>query len=393
MVAATAAALLDDPAPLARDLAVFLSGEAPPRGDEHGEAAFDVLARRVFVRQYARNAPYRAFCDGRGVTPETVASWRNIPAAPAAAFKRFALTCAPEDLCQPEKGGRVFCSSGTTGSQTSRHYLDRFALDLYRVSLREGYRRLVFPGGGPRLPVFALAAPPEDAPHSSLSFMLNELIADDGGRFFHGPSGWQADLADALRVCATPVVVFGTAFAFVHFFDASRECFALPAGSRVIETGGFKGRSREVRRDELYGLFTQRLGVPATHCLSEYGMSEMASQFYDSTLVDHVRGAAARAEPPRKVAPFWLRTRVVDPVTGTEAEWGAPGLLAHYDLANLNSVLAIQTEDYGYAVPGGGGFCLLGRAPGAALRGCSLSAEGSEQEKQGNVPRPPNRTP
>ena len=414
-------AFAHDPPALARDLAAFFT-----TGIENDGAAFDALARRVFAHQYARNAPYRAFCDGRGATPQTIAAWRNIPAAPAAAFKYFALTCAPEDACRPENGGRVFFSSGTTGAETSRHFMDAPALDLYRVSLRAGYRRFVLPDGA-RLPVFALMAPPAPqvwgeeksvspgpgftpgptfarlsspqtwgaggaaAPHSSLSFMLGELIADDGGRFFSAP-GWQTELAAALRALTAPVVIFGTAFAFVHFFDAVTETFALPAGSRVVETGGFKGRSREVSRDELYALFTERLGVPATHCLSEYGMSEMASQFYDSTLVDYVRGVV---RPPRKIGPFWLRTRVVDPVTGTDAAPGEPGLLAHYDLANLNSVFAIQTEDYGHAAPDGDGFVLLGRAPGAVLRGCSLLAEemaatGTSQE---NPARPPNRTP
>ena len=378
--------LAADPSALARELAAFFTS-----GDEDNEAAFDALALRVFAHQYARNASYRAFCDGRGATPQTVSAWRGIPAAPAAAFKRFALTCALEDACRSENGGRVFFSSGTTGVETSRHFMDVAALDLYRVSLREGYRRFVLPDGT-RLPLFALMAPPSDAPHSSLSFMLAELIADDGGRFFSAP-GWQDELAAALRALAAPAVIFGTAFAFVHFFDAAAaETFALPAGSRVVETGGFKGRSREVGRDELYALFTQRLGVPATHCLSEYGMSEMASQFYDSTLVDWV-GSVVR--PARKIGPFWLRTRVVDPVTGMDAAPGEPGLLAHYDLANLNSVFAIQTEDYGHAAPDNHGFVLLGRAPGAVLRGCSLLAEemaAAAITPQENPPQPPNQT-
>lgn len=324
---------------------------------------FDPLARRLFAVQYERNAPYRAFCDGRGVTPETVASWRDIPAAPAAAFKRFALTCAPQAACTPERGGRVFHSSGTTGDETSRHFLDAPALDLYRISLRAGFRRFALPDHA-ALPVLALMPPPQEAPHSSLSFMLGELIADYGGRFFFA-DGWQTELADILRSLAEPVVLFGTAFAWVHLFDAlndRNETFALPSGSRVIETGGFKGRSRELARDELYAAFTARLGVPPAHCLAEYGMSEMASQFYD-------------ANSGVKIGPPWVRTRILDPVTGADAAPGAQGLLVHTDLANSNSVLAIQTEDWGQAAPDGEGFVLLGRAPGAVLRGCSLTAE------------------
>lgn len=360
-----------DPAPsdpqwaeLTGALAAFIA-----RG-ENDPLTFDRLARSLFARQYERNTAYRTFCDARGATPGNVRTWREIPAAPAAAFKRFALTCVPATDCAPERGGRVFHSSGTTGADTSRHFLDPAALDLYRTSLRAGFGRFVLPDGA-ALPILGLLPPPEAAPHSSLSFMVGALVADQGGRFFW-EDGWQADLAGRLREIWEPVVLFGTAFGWVHFFDAVAEAFALPPGSRVVETGGFKGRSREVSRDELYTLFTARLGVPPTHCVSEYGMSEMASQFYDSTLRDHVLGTV---RSPRKVAPPWLRTRLLDPVTGADAAEGTPGLLVHYDLANLNSVLAIQTEDYGIAAPDGDGFMLLGRAPGAILRGCSLTAE------------------
>jgi hypothetical protein len=197
--------------------------------------------------------------------------------------------------------------------------------------------------------------------------MLDEL----GAAFIWG-DGWIERLAVWFRAQRKPYTVFGTAFAWMHFFDAFSERFRLPEGSIVLETGGFKGRSREVARDELYGLFAERLGVPPTHCVSEYGMSEMASQFYDSTLYDYASGIQ---RTPRKVAPPTVRTRLVDPVTGEDAAPGHPGLLTHYDLANLNSVLALQTEDMGIAAEDGDGFHLLGRAPGAVLRGCSLTAE------------------
>lgn len=345
---------------LAADLSDFIAR------DTDDEAAFDALARRVFAYQFARNAPYRAFAQGRGATPAAVRSWRDLPAAPAAAFKHFVLSCTPEGNC-----ARVFHSSGTTGRETSRHFLDAAALDVYRTSLRQGFGRFVLPDGA-RLPILALMAPPEGAPHSSLSFMLGELIASGGGAFFAAPGDWQTALANALQNATGPMVVFGTAWALVHFFDATQRSFVLPPGSRVVETGGFKGRSRELSRDELYALFAARLGVPSTHCVSEYGMSEMASQFYDSTLRDAVLGVA---RPPRKIGAPTVRTRVLDPVTGEEAEPGVPGLLAHCDIANLNSVVAIQTEDWGYAAGDGEGFVLLGRAPGAVLRGCSLTAE------------------
>jgi hypothetical protein len=199
-----------------------------------------------------------------------------------------------------------------------------------------------------------------------------EYVPDSG--FFWG-DGWQGRFAEKLRTVeqmGKPCVLFGTAFAWVHFFDTTPERFALPPGTRIVETGGFKGRSREVERDELYNLFTERLGVVPTHCVSEYGMSEMASQFYDSTLVDHMNGVT---RPVRKLAAPTIRTRIMNPVTGKECEPGEPGLLLHVDIGNLNSVLAIQTEDMGVQAEDGDGFVLLGRAPGAILRGCSLTAE------------------
>lgn len=325
---------------------------------EQAECDFEDLALRLFAHQYEHNIPYRRFCDGRGVAPTGISSWKDIPPAPAAAFKHFALTCAPESECIPVAGGRTFHSSGTTGEETSRHFMDSPALACYRSSLRRGYVAAVPRSLNP-LPLFALMPPSDDAPHSSLSYMLGDLIAEYGGEFYWGDN-WAAHLTQRISALSQPVTVFGTAFAWVHFLDSSPERTPLPPGSVVLETGGFKGRSREVSREELYALFNTRLGVPSDYCLSEYGMSEMASQFYST------------GDGP-KVGPPWVRTRVLNPITGQDALPGESGLLAHYDLANTNSVLALQTEDMGVAI--GDGFQLLGRAPGAVLRGCSLTAE------------------
>ena len=351
------------PAAIALALAIITFIE----GGSENEADFNALALGVFAYQYENDAPYRRFCDGKRATPQTVSAWFEIPPAPAQAFKRFALTCASEDDCVPGRGGRIFHSSGTTGSETSRHFLDASAVAVYEASLRAGYKR-----GVPRWTagILALMPPPRDAPHSSLSFMLDALDKNIG---FHwdkqGEYDWTEILALWMKVQRKPYTVFGTAFAWVHFLDSTTENFQLPEDCLIIETGGFKGRSREVSRDDLYASFTERLGTPPENCGAEYGMSEMASQFYDACL-----STGVAENPPRKLAPPWLKTRVLDPVTEQEVPTGVPGLLAHYDLANLNSVLAIQTEDMGYA-HADGGIVLLGRAPGAILRGCSLTAE------------------
>jgi hypothetical protein len=133
-----------------------------------------------------------------------------------------------------------------------------------------------------------------------------------------------------------------------------------------METGGFKGRSRELTRDELHGAITMRLGVPRARIVNQYGMCELGSQFYEASLRT---GVATDV----KVVPPWVRTRVVDPATLRDVAKGGTGVLVHYDLANTGSVLAIMTSDLGVIVDGG--FRVLGRLSGAEARGCSLAAD------------------
>ena len=329
---------------LARQITNFIQSPPPEGGSD---AAFDTLALALFARQYERIAPYRRLCEAQNLSPEKATRWQDIPAVPAAAFKRFALSAVPT-----EDAAAVFHSSGTTGAQTSRHYFDAVGLTLYDLSLRTGFDAALPTRPAP---LWAMMPAPEAAPHSSLSHMLGALGAE---RFF-----WDDDaaLVSALSKVDSPVTLFGTAFAFVSLFDETNSTWPLPPGSVIIETGGFKGRTREVPRPELYGLFGSRLGIGLDDCYSEYGMCEMASQFYGHGL------------DPEKRGPHWVRTRTIDPETGEDTEDGAAGLLRHYDLANFNSVLALQTQDVGTLTPGG--FVLAGRAPDAEVRGCSLTVE------------------
>ena len=325
---------------LAREIAKFIEGT----GDE---AEFKRLALALFARQYELCAPYRRLCLGQRISPKTVTRWQDIPAVPAQAFKVFDLSCVP-----PAETVTVFHSSGTTGAQTSRHYFDADALALYETSLRAGFEAVLLARPAK---LWALMPEPQSAPNSSLSHMLGALGAE---RFF-----WDNDaaLSEELSALTEPVTLFGTAFAFVQLFDSVDQNWRLPAGSVIIETGGFKGRTREVPREELYGLFPSRLDVRIGDCYSEYGMSEMASQFYGHGL------------DPEKRGPHWVRTRTIDADTGEDAPEGTLGLLRHYDLANFNSVLALQTQDLGTLTPDG--FVLHGRAADAEVRGCSLTVE------------------
>jgi hypothetical protein len=139
-----------------------------------------------------------------------------------------------------------------------------------------------------------------------------------------------------------------------------------------MDTGGYKGRSREYSKDELYVMTSQVLGVPPTHIVNMYGMTEHSTQFLDAVLRDHVADPA-RPLVRRKVAPPWARTVVVDPETFKECPPGRRGLLLHVDLANRASVSAVLSEDVGHTVENG--FELLGRAQGSEARGCSIALD------------------
>jgi len=139
----------------------------------------------------------------------------------------------------------------------------------------------------------------------------------------------------------------------------------------VMDTGGFKGRSKEISRKILYRKIQQALGVHDDFLINEYGMTEMGSQFYDTALKDHFRGIQRRSFKARVP---WVRTQVIDPLSLKEVTRPFKrGLLRHFDLSNRGSVMGIQTEDVGYLV--GEGFEIEGRASGADLRGCSLDFE------------------
>lgn len=363
---------------LAKRIEAFIQGT--PSTD-----SFEELALALFRRQYDLVEPYRMLCNSLAVTPVFCDDWTQIPLAPAAAFKRYQLSCVPLSRARS-----VYYSSGTTGAETSKHYMDDDALALYRTSLQLGFVSAIPEVVGKR--IWALMPSRLQMPNSSLSAMLDML----GAEHFY----WEADanLLDDLAELREPIVLFGTAFAFVQLFDLLPEPLTLPAGTVIVETGGFKGRTRSVRRSDLYAWFTEKLGVSPTHCYSEYGMSEMASQFYSHGVADIKRG------------PHWVRTRIIDPLTGKDVAPGDRGLLAHYDLANFNSVMAIQTEDAARFPVGGvtgeegadgahgvvaeaeaaaatvalppverrrfvRSFVLAGRATEADLRGCSLIVE------------------
>ncbi len=340
-------------------------------------ATFDEMALELFALQFEHNAPYRRLCVARGASPRSVIHWTEVPAVPTAAFKELELTCLPV----PERTN-VFHSSGTTEQRPSRHFHCAESLAVYEASLLSWFERHLAPDFGFRTSDFdfaVLTPPPAQVPHSSLVHMFETVrrAFDLAGSVFVGQvlpdGGWRLDLDAALRILhqasagKRPLALLGTAFSFVHLLDylAERELrFALPAGSRVMETGGYKGRSRDVAKSELHALTTRWLGIPPTHIICEYGMSELSSQAYDAEV------RSAKCEVRSFHFPPWARARIVSPETECEVGEGETGLIRVFDLANVFSVLAIQTEDLG--IRRGDGFELIGRAALAESRGCSL---------------------
>jgi hypothetical protein len=375
---------------------------------------FSDLALELFALQYASNAPYRQICEARQVSPKTIRTWNQIPSVPTGAFKELELSSLT-----PAERTAVFYSSGTTGQKNSRHFHNRESLDLYERSLWSWFKDH-FDGRND----FLFLTPVFDAvPHSSLVHMF-EIIRQKCGQprsSFTGQldpdGGWTVNfpvsVAALERAVSTrkPITILGTAFSFVHLLDYLAENdrrIQLPEGSRVMETGGYKNRSRVLPKEELHGLIGKHLGLPREAIICEYGMSELSSQAYDcasqpeassglpkaatpadedlATIANRgslapqrgeglrVRGETVQRNPDNRHFQFppWARVQIISPETGAEVAVGETGLIRIFDLANVFSVAAIQTEDLG--VRRETGFELIGRAQLAEPRGCSLMA-------------------
>jgi Acyl-protein synthetase, LuxE len=235
---------------------------------------------------------------------------------------------------------------------------------------------------GARLHYCNLVPNPSQRPHSSLGYMMG-CVAQ---AFGDGAAGWYVDedrldvdrfIADLRAASAGDwgVCIATTAFALVAVLDeleARGIRLRLQRGSRIMETGGFKGRTRTIDRAELYRRAAGAFGIPESAIVAEYGMTELTSQYYDRT------PALADGQVRYKRSGPWLRPRVVGP-DGAMLPDGVVGSLVHVDLANRSSCVAIATEDLGARVvdpeTGTAALVLIGRERGAELRGCSLDAE------------------
>ena len=343
------------------------------------DAEFNRLALALFGLQFAHVESYRRLCEARRITPDKITLWSEIPPIPAAAFKAFDFSSLPVD-----ERTTVFHSSGTTEQRPSRHFHNAASLALYEASLLPWFKAHLLPDAE-AFRFVILTPSPALAPHSSLAHMLDTVRRDLGPRDslfsakVNGTGAWTLDTdvtLDPLRKSMEtkhPVALLGTAFSFVHLLDhlsARSLRFALPPGSRLMETGGYKGRSRNLPSAELHALITRHLGIPPSHIVCEYGMSELSSQAYDWVAGRHALRFNASTLQRLFHFPPWARARVVSPETGGEVAEGETGLIQACDLANVRSVMVIQTEDL--AVRRGDGFELIGRAELAEPRGCSL---------------------
>ena len=281
-------------------------------------------------------------------------------------FRRIAAHPQTQDV-------RVFRSSGTTSVDRSVHaYRD---LSLYDLAAHAAARHMLFPDLE-RMRLVILAPHEDEAPDSSLEYMLSRFADWFGSEraWVWRDGGLDLELmSERLRqaeASGEPVALLGTSFAFVHAEDGlAQRRFQLPPRSRIMQTGGYKGRSREVDPDALRGAMSARYGIAESFIINEFGATELSSQMYETTLRESFEG---RAGPRRLWVPPWVRATPVDPDTLQPVDGDAVGLLRIDDCANLDSVCCIQTSDLARRLADG--IIVLGRAPGATPRGCSLAA-------------------
>lgn len=320
---------------------------------EHGAPsdAFAALALEVFQHQAAHNALYARYLELLRVDPASVRSVEAIPFVPIELFKHYSIQTGQWLPAQ------VFTSSGTMGQQASRHLLKD--PDWYRWSARLGFSRQY---GRPVEEFCFLALLPSylEREGSSLVAMMADFI--EASRY--AQSGFylrQTEaLLEALHTCRQqqiPTVLLGVSFALLDLAEAAPMDLS---GIIVMETGGMKGRRAEITREELHRRLCQAFQTPRIH--SEYGMTELLSQAYaqENGLFRPSPTMAARCR------------EATDPF-----QWQAPGrsgALNIIDLANVDTISFIATDDLGKAYPDGS-FEVLGRLDHSDIRGCNLMVE------------------
>ncbi|HEX7664112.1 MAG TPA: acyl-protein synthetase [Polyangiaceae bacterium] len=341
----------------------FEKGEKMPE-------SFDALACDIGRFQAEHVEGFARLVRARGLDPKKWTKASEIPAVPTDAFKHARVSAFAEG-----ETPITFRTSGTTIGDRGAHPFRTTA--TYDEGALAFGKRMLAHGIDEFSRVIALGPSPRELPDSSLTHMIDlfahawpKTVEEHQIYFFENgvfDLGALDELAARSLVAEDgPYLVLGTSFAMVHFLDALDEApFRLPPKSRVMQTGGFKGKSREVDAKTLRKDLAKAFCIEEKDVLSEYGMTELSSQFYEQTAFGKPHGIFA--EPP------WARMIPVDPDTLEPVGEGEIGIGRIVDLANVDSAVAVLTADRVKRVDGG--FELLGRTPGAPPRGCSIAIE------------------
>ncbi len=307
---------------------------------------FETLALEIFHFQYQNNAVYKAFTDALKLEPGTIDSINKIPYLPVRFFKSM------DVMSTNFKPEAIFESSGTTGSINSRHIVKD--LSIYEESFLMDFE--LFYGSVNDYCILGLLPSYLERGNSSLVYMVNKLIEQSD----HAQSGFYLDEYEKLSKVITALenskqktLLIGVTFALLDF----AEKFPMPLHSTIImETGGMKGRRKEMIREELHGILKKAFSVKNIH--SEYGMTELLSQAYSI-------GDGIFNLPP------WMKVLVRGEEDPFLVDQSGAGILNIIDLANIYSCSFIATDDAG-KLNDDGSFEVLGRVDGSDLRGCSL---------------------
>lgn len=308
---------------------------------------FEQVALQIFKKQALENAVYKEYLHYLNCNPNNISHTEEIPFLPIEFFK------TKEVILDNQISQVTFSSSGTTGMQPSRHLVSD--LSLYEESFRRAFR--LFYGDIKNMALLALLPSYLEREGSSLIYMVDDLIKDSNpqysGYFLYDHRALYERLKE-LQNLKIPTMLIGVTYALLDFVENYNISFNELI---VMETGGMKGKRKEMIRDELHNILCTGFGVNAIH--SEYGMTELLSQAYSEA-----KGVFA--------CPPWMKVLirdVNDPLT--KLPKGLTGGVNIIDLANLNSCSFIATQDLG-RVSSNNHFEILGRFDQSDIRGCNL---------------------
>ncbi|TDT41825.1 acyl-protein synthetase LuxE [Maribacter spongiicola] len=315
--------------------------------DIQTEGDFLTQALRIFRFQYDNNIVYHDFCTYLNVQPDDVQTLEQIPFLPIEFFK------SKDVLSTTDTPEITFTSSGTTGSETSKHFVTN--LSLYEQSYLKAFNH--FYGDIENYCVLALLPSYLERTGSSLIYMADDLIKKSNhpeSGFFLNEYEQLHQLLLQLQKTDTKILIIGVSFALLEFTEQYQMSLH---NTIVMETGGMKGRRKEIVRQELHELLSTGFGVQNIH--SEYGMTELLSQAYS-------KGNGVFD------CPAWMKILVrdtEDPLSYLNN--GKSGGINVIDLANINSCSFIATQDLG-KINQDGTFEIIGRFDNSDIRGCNL---------------------